>query len=688
MTGSRLQTQSFGPFTRGVVDRANAALDLTGALRVGRGVEYTGASRLALRHGTVVALTLKDDTRNVTEEQASASATAGTLTSLTDAGSGWAVDGFAGMTVELLTGPGAGQRAVILSNTSEQLVVAAWTAVPSLAVAPTSSTTYRIVSINTAAASVDRVCAAQPFADGAIAVAWSEGEENAYVYRLTQTMDGWIDSAGLTHAGDLEPEPIGVLWSSMTTAPVVTIAEGLGVAYIAHAFAADAAGLYWPTKTLTSVTIATLQADLAGAGNQDVYFSAVASFQQALWGVGFGSGNTAGTGYRPEMARFSPPGFGALLAADSLTIGNRVRSERERIGAIGVAGSALFLGAPYLLTRITGFGRNSWYREPLDASHGIAGPLAWASDGDWFYYWSDVGPARVSASGGIEPLWTAVQDIVDRVVNPETIVCYADHDSDQIIWAVDVGDGARVRVAYDTERGLFSASDDDFGLAIGCASVVAPVVRATGTPIVQAPPEAPPNTLALTVLGGTGAGLGWVNGDALAETEVWLRRTVEVNFTLIATVPAGVTTYTLTGLLVSTDYEAKVRHTKSGVASAFSATLAFTTNFSNQPLVAPFNLSVSVPEPFTLPTRAVAQWTNSGETGVLTEVQVAGPSGVSPPASSFGLFATAGVGQASVALSLVSGTGTYWVRIRHVRSGFQVSSYTSAVSVAITAGEG
>jgi hypothetical protein len=90
------------------------------------------------------------------------------------------------------------------------------------------------------------------------------------------------------------------------------VAEGLGVAYIAHATGADASSLSFPLKQFTDSTraIATVTSDIdASGGAESIYALGCVSFQQHLWIWGFGSGTTATNAYRPELARFSQPNF-------------------------------------------------------------------------------------------------------------------------------------------------------------------------------------------------------------------------------------------------------------------------------------------------------------------------------------------------------------------------------------------
>jgi hypothetical protein len=262
-----------------------------------------------------------------------------------------------------------------------------------------------------------------------------------------------------------------VLWTSITTSPDVTVAEGLGVAYIAHAQALSASALAFPMKSFTDSTraVATVTSDLdADTAAEDLYFTGCVSFQQHLWAWGFGTGTTAANGYRPEMARFSQPNFatssGLFRTADSITLGHRVRSQREAIAGGFVAGQALYLGAPYLVTRVTGYGRSSWFREPLDDSYGFVGPKCGVAAGDTLYYWSPRGPVRIPPGGKPEPLFDAIANpSLKRSSIRKTSSRAYDMQTDAVTFTFDTGSGSRTWAAFDIRREVWLGPDDDWG---------------------------------------------------------------------------------------------------------------------------------------------------------------------------------------------------------------------------------
>lgn len=665
-----LQQANLGPFSKGVVDSANPSLDFRTSLKSAKGAMYSGGTKLSVRPGSALALTLKDDQ--------------GTP------------------------------------------------------------------------ATVDSVCAIAQFTDFALAIGYSTSQSDVYLYRLSPTMDGWYNSAGVLQA-TASPEPVAVLWTGVTVAPDVLIAEGLGTAYIAHTGAAADAGLYFPTKTyevspatrsVTSITRAGATATattaaahalvtgdrvtVSGAGEaeynitavvtvtgtttftytvggapatpatgtilysapvrklqnaagDDMYFSGVVSFQQHLWGWGYGAGSTVGTtSYRPELARFSGANFGAFAASDSITLGDRVRSVRERIVGGAVAGEALFLGAVGTLTRVTGFGRNSWSRAVI-SNHGFTGPKGMATAGDTLYYWSPRGPARVTAYGEVEPLWDAVSAAVATVSNPSRIVAGYDQGRDQVRFHYDSGSGVRTVCAYDVRRDAWVSDADDCGLAIRCAAVVEPVYASTATP--PAGPSAAPTTPASTSSVGTStATANWTNGDSSAETVIEYKAQSLSTYTVAATLAAGIVTYTFSGLSSGTAYHWRVRHLKNGQYSAYygpAAATEFTTSGSGGgggggTLVAPTGCSIAQTGGSLEPNSLRVNWINSGESGVSTEVEME-----ENTSGTYTLVYTAAEGVSSYATTGVAGT-TYRARVRHVKSGATSSSYSTSSTLAFT----
>ena len=78
---------------------------------------------------------------DVGTQQTTGTATAGSSTTLTDSGSGWSTNAYAGMMVRITGGAGKGQVRMILSNTSEVLTVSR-----AFSTTPTTTSTFEIVT--------------------------------------------------------------------------------------------------------------------------------------------------------------------------------------------------------------------------------------------------------------------------------------------------------------------------------------------------------------------------------------------------------------------------------------------------------------------------------------------------------------------------------------------------------------
>lgn len=597
---------SFGPFMKGVIDRAQSSQQLTGVARSLQNWRYTGANRLSVRAGTRQVLTLKDDQ--------------GSPATVTD------------------------------------------------------------------------VCAGVYFADGALIVAHSTITNKAYLYRLNATLDTWTDAAGATHNNNT-PQPIGVLWTAIPTCPEVTIAEGLGVAYIAHTAALDGSALAFPTKMYTDATwtTATLSVDLQdGNGAVPIYFRGVISFQQHLWGWSFGAGASASTAFRPELARFSEPNFATspslFQVSDSFTLGNRVRSLREGIVGGFVAGESLFLGAPYQVSQITGYGRDTWFKQPLDNSYGFVNHKCGTVAGSTLYYWSPRGPIRIvpATLPEPEPLFDRVQNIVEQVINPQNVVAGFDIATDTVIFAFDTGSGVRTWAGYDVRRDVWLGPNNDFGATFRTLFTVAPIYAATAAPTLG--PTAAPSSPSTTAVGATTAQTNWVAGDPTSPSQVEYRQQGGSTWTVFATVSAGVQSCVLTGLTSNVAYEWRVAHVKDSIASAYagpSVDTQFTTQPSGGALNPPTSPGVMAQDdagnqPLTFADHAncVVSWSNSGESGADTIVEMDTNGG--------GYFQQAdcapGVGSVTI---VVDFSGTYSFRMKHTRSGYADSDYTTPVSVTV-----
>lgn len=548
-----------------------------------------------------------------------------------------------------------------------------------MAVRPGTVTSMTLVDDQGSPANVTTVCCATPFTDMALAVAYSSTTNKVYIYQIVADFTGWYDSGGTLHT-NTTAQPSAVLWTGVTTAPDVTIAEGLGVAYIAMNAAISATTLAFPSLQFTPPnTVANLTANLDNInGVQPIYFLGVVGFQQALWGWGFGGGITSASGYRPELARFSPPNFALPFAAsDSITVGDRVRSQREQIVAGAVAGQSLFLATPYSLTRVTGYGRTSWYKEPLDKSFGVAGLKALTARGNTLYYWSNRGPMRCPAMGMPEPLWPSLENALVGLINPQRIVAGYDETSDLVMFFYDAGAGVRTWCGFDATRECWVGPDDDIGIVITAAGSVAPIYSSTvNAPAGSVGPAGPPTTPSTTAVGAMSAIANWASGDPTAQTSVEYRRQGDPAW-IVTLVAAGVTSYQFSGLTAATAYEWRAAHFKGGSLSSYLGPVTATQFTTGTQILPPTNLAVSQVGSGAGYVDIGVSWT-PGEPGANTIVQAnVGPAG------SYVIIAYV-TAPATSTTYRVTVSNTYGFEVNHALSGFTNSTVVGPQSIAVT----
>ena len=527
-------------------------------------------------------------------------------------------------------------------------------------------------------ANVTSVVALCHFGDGCLAVAHSTVTSKFYLYWLTDGLDNWYNLSKVLQ-NTLTPAPVGVLWSGIATPEKVLIAEGLGVAYIAHN---DASTVFKTRKFDTTAgppaTLTDFQADLRGSGLEDTYFRGVVSFQQHLWGWGYGS-QAGGDNDRPELLRFGQPFFAAMKQGDSFAVGHRVRSQRERVIGGIVAGEVLYFGLRYALWPVTGFGRNSWDKaRPLDNSYGFAGPLAATEAGNgWLYYWSNRGPLRVQGIARPEPLYERLPTALAGVVDPKNVVAQWDPDFDQVVFLYQDQTSGRVSrlCAFDVLKDAFFGPDGDIGLGVRCAALVQPAAL-TG-------PAGPPVIVSTSAVAGTIATANFTPGDRSAQAvhQVEYRQVGTTPWVVasssIPNVPTGDIAFQITGLVPGLTYEWRVVTTRNGQVSAYDgpeAASTFTTAINL--LAPPSNLAAVsyLSDPVKGFYSFAITWHNSGEEGVSTEVHIKKQIGA-PASGTLPLWAQFDPGVASANYTIGTQSGIWWFEIRHVKAGFVASSY-------------
>lgn len=525
-------------------------------------------------------------------------------------------------------------------------------------------------------AEVTSVCGLWQFGDDVLAVGHSTATDKAYLYWLDTGFTGWYDIDGVFEE-NTEAEPLGVLWSSMTTSPTVHLAEMLGSATITCTTASDETTATFVTRRFVVGSLADYVQDLNGDTNdEDVYALGCIAFQSHLWVWGFGMGTDIADTYRPELLRFGGPNGGELVddGGGSIGVGHRVRSARERVVGACVAGDVLYVGTPYSLWPIVGYGRDTWDKsKPLDDSFGFIGPTCAVSANGVCYYWSSRGPMRVAGLSRPEPLWDRVPETVDTVIDAHRIVAVFDAESDQVQWYYRAGEatGNQLVCAFDTRRDVFVGPDTDAGLAVGAAARIEPVADPAAGP--SQGPSGPPTTAVTSSVTARAAVAEWTAGDTTAFTRVYVRVQGTTPWTLVGTTPPGVEERAIAGLVPGQDYEWKAQHQKNGQLSSALGPVAGS-QFTTASTLAPPTSTLLTDVGPALLQQGLVTWVNGadgGETEVVLDNVYQGK---------------AAEGEASYYVT-VSATASYTVKTRHIASGVTASAYDTPASATLTYGE-
>lgn len=551
-----------------------------------------------------------------------------------------------------------------------------------LEAAPGSNLAMTLLDDQVTPAACTSVAYIGQFADFAIAAGHSTVTQKVYLYLLAPDLTGWYSATEVLTA-TLLAAPVGVLWINMSSPPVLTVAELLNTAYLAHNAAADVNGLYFATRQFSKPTTTWTVADVTGEGNP-VYFNIVVAFQGHLIGSGFDFGINPALCFRPELIRFGEADGGAIdgVGSGSFTVGHRVRSKRDSVVNMTVAGDVCYIGTPTAVWPLIGYGRDSWDKsQPIDDSEGIVGPLAAVAVIGTLYYWSSRGPMRVTGRGIPQPLWDAIPDEIAALIDPQKIVAAYDSDRDQVQFFHRAGayTGNQLLCAFDVRREKFVTADTDIGFPVACAALIAPVVAAGASG--ATPPAGPPTAAVTSDVFQGSALLGWTNGDTSLETTTIIQYREQGATTWLAggTAATGVTSAYLTGLDPLTAYEWRVFHRRFGMDSAALGPSVATQFTTSNTCRSPVNGSVTFAQQEVLSAIGNAAWTNSVETNVSTEIEVRDASTVP-----WILVATVGPGVASSEVTVPdfdgSTTKTYELRVLHVRTGTTDSTPTSPVS--------
>lgn len=282
------------------------------------------------------------------------------------------------------TGAMAGRQGVLLDGRNVFAAEGKLAHLPTLQTTwfPTFSSESDIIGIFTILATKD-----------IIIVTFDQATRNVVVWRINPITAPTLQSVGT--------------WGTVNAAssylpPRVVAAELNGRLYLAHEEPTItyrlATQVYTPNANDALVgAIANLTANLDNAGAAAVYFRAVATWNDSLWGTGFGS---AADPDHPEIVRVSDPLTATFQPPALFYVG----AVKDAVTALVPVGQILAVRKRTSGFRITGNAPGNYGIEPAESGHGCEhARLAVVTETGEAFVWDHSGPRRLLDDGSSVP---------------------------------------------------------------------------------------------------------------------------------------------------------------------------------------------------------------------------------------------------------------------------------------------
>lgn len=393
---------------------------------------------------------------------------------------------------------------------------------------------------------------------------------------------------------------IGTLagWTGLTEAPVVTYAIVNERLFMADVKRAVPMTIYQPFDG-SGVVFYQPEFDFDGDGSSTTaaaFPSIVREYNNMVFMAGYGAESDVN---RPEFLRFSYPGLVAdydaggdagdptetndpdvnpsawLFARDDYVM---VGTRGVPIVALGSAKGRLLVAKPYETYLLYGTDRDSFRLDLLDPERGVVNPFAMVEAEGAVYWWSNNGPVRWVGSG-VEDLAQKISPALHNI-DPTKIIATHDKKNHQVLFLYqELGStkGPTAWLGFDYRRGVWINSEIGASLEvdyIGFTRYTKDQVERTQD---AAPPLGAPSNLLADGQSDTTVFLSWSPSDQSAKTKVYVKRSVDVNYSLVRTLqPGGETRIMVSNLSPSTLYDWYVSHEKNDIP-ADSSVAQFTT---------------------------------------------------------------------------------------------------------------
>ena len=419
------------------------------------------------------------------------------------------------------------------------------------------------------------------------AIGHSTAEDKHYIYELT--------TAGINPAGPGDISPVIIpdagAFTYNVAEPVMFNGEGW---YNKKFYAADVAGAIGMIEYDGDTGVASFPTFILGSGPAaPLRPRYLFTHRNHLILLGYGDEQTP---YVPDLLRSSSIGQPSQWDGDDFwNVGN---TEEPLFTGVSVGNFAV-LFKQFRIFRMSGAHALNWAFVEIDPDRGAVNHRCASYYGDWVWFLTSEGFARVGLSGPSELLvdkaklafasFDNFQNCWVEANVPERMIVFACHE----IGAADTFPSLLVQV--DTRTGRFVTREY---LAAGPVTLVS--MHAARVPQVAGVaaglgPSGPPTIAAATVISGTGWTSNWVNGDLTAGTTT-RHETRDVDeagsFAQDASDLVPDTDTIITGKEPGTIYEERVRHERNGIFSIYSPASGGQ-EVKTDPPVAPFALFIT-----------------------------------------------------------------------------------------------
>ena len=428
---------------------------------------------------------------------------------------------------------------------------------------------------NAASVAMQRVLGVWPYTQsGAVAVAHylSGGVPETNLYRLTADLAFYTGSEATSRHALSWP-------TNTTTVPRPVVVELFESLYVVDA-QVDYALRNPLQKMVLAGTVTSPTHNLDGATSAAIRAYCAAAYNGVLFVAGYDS---AAGGEERAMLRHSYLGVDPAASngfdKDAYAI---IGSKGQRITALSPGRQVLLVAKANELYRVTGTGRGlpGWQYTIQQVENtqgvGVSNPYALCFAEGYWWGVGEAGPFRTDGTS-VELLVAPRRDTWRQITNlRQAWVCYwPDRRLVKFGFNATPADTGRsatypfVVWNWDVDRECWTG-DDKFSADLHFAQAI-PSLTVTGASTPPGP-TGTPSSLASTIVSSTTTSLAvtWTNGDATAQTEVWLRNESGAS-TLHSLEAAAATSKTITGLDGGRVYYVKVRHKKDGLYSAFTS---------------------------------------------------------------------------------------------------------------------